>query len=79
MSKIAVVKRKGGQIIEGNKWLVLTESTGDKDAGYKHSCGHDVMAANVATALKPGPGVHLQEVPYCPHCEDRPISTAILY
>lgn len=71
-------KRQGGSKI-GSEWLVLTESTGDDDKGYIHTCGATIMGAKIAHPVWDGPfpmsgsGRCLYEtVPYCPECELQP-------
>jgi hypothetical protein len=72
------VKRKGGQQIE-NKWLVLTESTGEPGVGFTHNCGETIMAVNVRHPIWEGPipcqgfgRCKVVETPFCPKCEEKP-------
>jgi len=73
-------KRRAGQLKDG-KWLVLTESTGDPDVGYKHKCGIEILGKTVAHPIWDGPfplsgsgQCSSEQVPYCPQCEDEPNS-----
>ncbi|MFA5124247.1 MAG: hypothetical protein WC473_00250 [Patescibacteria group bacterium] len=72
------IKRKSGQVKDG-KWLVLTESTGEPGVGFRHSCGAEIMAQQVARPIWDGPfplsgsgRCSYEKVPYCPQCEEIP-------
>jgi len=78
MSDLVKTKRKGGEVIDEN-WLVLTESTKKEGGGYTHSCGTEIMGAEVAHPIWDGPfpcsgsgQCHYETVPYCPKCEEKP-------
>ena len=77
-----ITKRKGGQITEDNKWLVLIESSWDEEKrAWIHSCGEIVMTFTDYRPIWDGPfpcsgsgRVHRDVVPYCPKCEEKPES-----
>ncbi|MFA6594023.1 MAG: hypothetical protein WCT16_02070 [Candidatus Buchananbacteria bacterium] len=78
MAENTGTKRKSGQV-KGEKWLVLTESTGEPGVGFRHNCGAEIMAQRVTHPIWDGPFAcsgsgrcSSEEVPYCPQCEEQP-------
>jgi hypothetical protein len=76
---MAKTKRSGGQLTTDKVFLVLTESTRLPDGGWKHSCGKEIMCADVTLSHRMegfplgGDGrVKHQDVPFCPKCETQP-------
>lgn len=77
------VKRSSGGIAENGKWLILTESMGEKGKGFIHSCGTEIMGKKIPLTeqdtiskmldpLAGGGEVQMFVVPYCPKCEREP-------
>ena len=72
-------KRRSGQVTTGNKWLVLTESTGEEGVGFTHKCGAEIIGQEVYVTVRDGhfalsgSGQTKREVvPYCHTCETVP-------
>ena len=78
-TELEKVKRPAGQL-QGNEWLVITESTWKKDERiYTHSCGETIVEARIAHPIWDGPfpesgsgRCSYETWPYCPRCEEEP-------
>jgi|GEM_PF-2610842 len=60
-------------------YLVISESTGNSQVGYTHSCGTDIICKtvdhpvfnNLSSECSTGES-RIIWTPYCPHCEEAP-------
>jgi hypothetical protein len=78
-SEIPPKKRQPGILDNNNNWLVLTESTRQKDGTWVHKCGSPIdqkvlhQTVYDGLFLLSGSGeVRTMHIPYCPNCETEP-------
>ena len=77
-------KRSSGSVVfdGGEKWRVLTESSGEGGKGFTHNCGTEILGKDVLCTVRDGlfplsggGEVRKVTVPYCPNCELEPQNT----